>query len=94
MKIIHYSDAEPKHFDADAVKGVTGRVVIGKDDGANNFCMRFFEVAEGGYSPKHSHKWEHEIVIHSGKGEVLFLFPATRITRSETPVKIPWFLPV
>jgi quercetin dioxygenase-like cupin family protein len=72
MKIIHYSDAEPKHFDADAVKGVTGRVVIGKDDGANNFCMRFFEVAEGGYSPKHSHEWEHEIVIHSGNGEVLY----------------------
>jgi len=71
MKIIHYSDAEPKHFDADGVKGVTGRVVIGKADGADNFCMRFFELSEGGYSPKHSHEWEHEIVIHSGKGDVL-----------------------
>jgi quercetin dioxygenase-like cupin family protein len=71
MKIIHYSDAEPKHFDGDGVKGVTGRVVIGKADGANNFCMRFFELSKGGYSPEHSHNWEHEIVVHSGKGEVL-----------------------
>jgi len=71
MKIIHYSEAEPKRFDADTVKGVTGRLVIGKSDGANNFCLRFFELSEGGYSPKHSHEWEHEIIIHSGKGEVL-----------------------
>ena len=46
-------------------------LVIGKSDGANNFCMRFFELSEGGYTPKHYHEWEHEIIIHSGKGEVL-----------------------
>ena len=45
MKIIHYSDAEPKHFDTNDAKGVTGRVVIGKADGADNFCMRFFELS-------------------------------------------------
>jgi len=71
MKIIHYSEAKPQHFDTDTAKGVTGRVVIGKADGAQNFCMRFFELSKGGYSPRHSHEWEHEIVIHSGKGEVL-----------------------
>ena len=71
MKIIHYSEAEPKHFDGDNVKGVTGRVLIGQSDGAKNFCMRIFELYENGYSPRHSHEWEHEILIHSGKGEVL-----------------------
>ena len=71
MKIIHYREAEPKHFNSDIAKGVTGRVVIGKADGADNFCMRFFELSAGGCSPRHSHEWEHEIVIHSGKGEVL-----------------------
>ena len=35
MKIIHYSEAEPKRFDSDNAKGVTGRIVIGKSDGAN-----------------------------------------------------------
>ncbi len=72
MKIIHYSVAESTQFnDSEVVKGVTGRVVIGKDDDAPNFCMRFFELSEGGYSPCHAHDWEHEILIHSGKGEVL-----------------------
>jgi quercetin dioxygenase-like cupin family protein len=70
MKIIHYSEAEPKHFHGDTVKEVTGRVVIGNSDGANNFCMRVFELSEGGYTPKHAHDWEHEIIIHSGSGEV------------------------
>jgi len=71
MKILHYSEAESKDFNTDAVKGVTGRVLIGNADGANNFCMRMFEIAESGYSPKHLHDWEHEIFFHSGRGEIL-----------------------
>jgi len=35
MKIIHYSEAEPKRFDSDNAKGVTGRIVIGKFERAN-----------------------------------------------------------
>ena len=71
MKITHYSDIPSKHFDSESVKGVSARVAIGKADGAENFCMRVFEVAENGYSPRHSHEWEHEIFIHAGNGEVL-----------------------
>ncbi len=71
MKIIEYSKIEPKHFNTDEVKGVAGRVVIGKADGAKNFCMRIFEISKGGFSPRHTHDWEHEILILSGKGEVL-----------------------
>ncbi len=63
MKVIHYTEAKYKKFEADGVKGVTGRVVIGQADGAKNFCMRVFELAECGYSPCHAHDWEHEIFI-------------------------------
>lgn len=70
MKISHYTEQEPVLIDSDAAKGVAGRVVIGKKDGAENFCMRVFELSEGGFSPCHSHEWEHEIFIHSGDGEV------------------------
>ena len=71
MKVMHYSKAEMKFFNTDSVKNVTGRVLIGKVDGAKNFCMRMFELAKDGYSPKHSHEWEHEIFFHSGMGKVL-----------------------
>lgn len=70
MKIIHYGDIEPTVF-SEPAKGVRARVLIGKADGAENFCMRLFELPPGTNSPRHSHEWEHEIFIHSGKGEVL-----------------------
>ena len=66
---MHYSKAEAKQFDSDQVKGVTGRVAIGKADGADNFCMRIFELEKDGFSPRHTHDWEHEIFIHQGRGE-------------------------
>ena len=30
--------------------------------------MRLFEVAPGGYSPLHTHQWEHEVFILEGEG--------------------------
>jgi quercetin dioxygenase-like cupin family protein len=70
MKIIKYTDVKPVIFDSGMAKGIAARVVIGKNDGADNFCMRIFEVSAAGSSPRHSHDWEHEIFIHSGIGEV------------------------
>lgn len=70
MKVAHFSEALGQAFDGDIVKNVTGRVVIGKDDGAPNFCMRVFTVGAGGFTPRHSHEWEHEIFVHAGKGQV------------------------
>lgn len=70
LKIIPYPDATPVYFDTGPAKGVTGRVLIGKSDGAQRFCMRIFELSAGGYTPQHSHDWEHEIFVHAGKGAV------------------------
>ncbi|RPH52665.1 MAG: cupin domain-containing protein [Desulfobacteraceae bacterium] len=70
MKIIQYTEVNPVIFDSGMAKGIAARVVIGKNDGADNFCMRIFEVSASGCSPRHSHEWEHEIFIHSGTGEV------------------------
>ena len=70
MKVIDYHQAPMTRFDSDMVKGATGRVVIGKADGADHFCMRLFEIEKGGFTPRHQHDWEHEIFFHAGKGEV------------------------
>jgi quercetin dioxygenase-like cupin family protein len=71
MKIMQYSEATPHRFDEGVMAGTVGRVVIGKEDGARNFCMRVFELARGTTSHFHSHEWEHEVFVHSGKVEVL-----------------------
>jgi quercetin dioxygenase-like cupin family protein len=70
MKIMPYTDVKPTLIDNDKAKGIAARVVIGKNDGAHNFCMRIFEISAGGNTPKHAHDWEHEIFVHSGAGEV------------------------
>ncbi len=71
MKVVNYSDVLPVVMDNDTVKNVAGRLMIGKEDGAKNFCMRVFEMAKDGHTPKHAHEWEHEVFVHQGKGEVL-----------------------
>ena len=71
MKKLHYTDPEPTRFNNEAAQGLAGRVLIGRAFGADNFCMRVFEIEPGGNTPRHSHDWEHEIFVHSGSGEVL-----------------------
>ena len=36
--------------------------------GAKNFAMRHFEMDPGGFSPLHSHPWEHEVFVLKGNG--------------------------
>ncbi len=71
MKILNYNDITPVRIDNEFARSVEGRVLIGKSDGADHFCMRIFELAPGGHTPRHTHEWEHEVFVHSGSGEVL-----------------------
>lgn len=48
--------------------GVSLKIIAGKDDGAPNFVMRHFTIEKCGHTPFHSHAWEHEIFVLSGKG--------------------------
>ena len=49
------------------VKGVKMRV-LSPDEGS--FVMRVFEVEPGGNTPSHSHPWEHQVYVLSGRGRV------------------------
>jgi len=70
MVIRQYAEVEATHFNNEKAKGIAARVLIGKADGADNFCMRVFEISAGGNTPLHTHDWEHEMFIHHGEGEV------------------------
>ena len=67
MKISSYLNTEP----VEEVPGVFKRDVIAAGDGAPSFCMRVFEVQPGSSTPSHSHWWEHEVFVLSGKGVVV-----------------------
>lgn len=88
MKITNYKDVLPIVMDNEKIKYVTGRLMIGKEDGAKNFCMRLFEMGTGGYTPRHAHDWEHEVFVHSGRGEV-FIRDAWHPVEEGSAVFIP-----
>ncbi len=70
MKIIHYTEGNGRRYEAPGRQGILARVVIGKDDGADHFCMRVLEFSPSAQTLKHSHPWEHEIFVYAGAGEV------------------------
>jgi quercetin dioxygenase-like cupin family protein len=71
MKICKYTDIELQKVEEEGAKGVFVRWVISKDDGAENFFMRVFDVQPGGCSPHHQHAWEHEVFILDGEAQVM-----------------------
>jgi len=54
----------------EGAEGVRMRLLIHQADGAPNFYMRQFIVAPSGFTPLHSHDWEHEVYVLSGCGVV------------------------
>lgn len=67
MKFFHYRDVEAKDA-GEGTSKLSVRWLITKEMGAENFAMRLFEMEPGGYSPLHSHPWEHEVFIIEGEG--------------------------
>lgn len=66
------ADILPQPVDSPGAEGVTIRWLIGSDDpGADHFLMRQFEVVPGGHTPRHRHRWEHEVYVLAGQGLVL-----------------------
>jgi quercetin dioxygenase-like cupin family protein len=45
--------------------------LVDEKDGAPTFAMRQFEVAPGGFTPRHSHPYEHEVYVLAGEGEIV-----------------------
>jgi len=63
----------PRVYDnSPSVRGVEKRVLIGPRQGAPRFVMRHFTISPQGYSPEHSHPWEHEVYVLAGRGRVRY----------------------
>lgn len=71
MKVNHYEEVDVQAVDMEGASGCQVRWLIGDKDGAPNFAMRQFEVAPGGYTPRHRHPYEHEVFVLEGQGIVL-----------------------
>ncbi len=68
MKVEKSSNISKCSVELDGAKDVEIRLLISKEDGAENFAMRMFELQPGGYTPLHTHPHEHEVFVLEGQG--------------------------
>lgn len=71
MKITNHEQVPANEVTMEGASGCQVRWLVGEKDAAPNFAMREFEVAPGGYTPKHVHDYEHEVFVLSGRGVVV-----------------------
>ena len=68
MKIQPINQVEQIPVDMPGAENCHVRQLVGKNVDAPNFAMREFAVEPGGFTPHHSHPYEHEIYILAGQG--------------------------
>ena len=65
-----WENVERQVFTNEEVKGVIKNILVGPQDGAPNFIIRFFQVPVGGSTFDHAHPHEHGVVILHGKAHI------------------------
>ncbi len=71
MRVDHYERVAQAPVTMEGSSGCQVRWLVDEQQGAPHFAMRQFEVAPGGYTPRHSHPYEHEVFVLEGEGVVL-----------------------
>jgi len=88
MKVESYLDTRS----VEENPGVAIRDVITAEDGAPNFCMRLFELEPGAATVTHTHWWEHEVFVLSGRGVVVGEGGETEMAEGTVIYTAPWEL--
>ena len=72
MEIKKFENVTNHVVQMEGAEQVKMRMLLGTEDGADNYVMRMFEIASGGHTPLHRHEWEHMIYVLDGRGTLLF----------------------
>ncbi|MEZ4671606.1 MAG: cupin domain-containing protein [Anaerolineae bacterium] len=78
MGVIHHKIDKAEGWEWESVKvesyvsnNATKQVLIGKQDGANNFEVRYFTIPPHGFSSLDQHQHDHGVMIMQGKARVM-----------------------
>ncbi len=66
-----YSDVPTTEYRSEAAPGVIRRVLVGQEEGARDFIVRYFTVPAGGHTAFDQHEHQHGVVVVQGRGRVL-----------------------
>ena len=68
--IYKWEGIKSERYSGNEFEGVVKQVLIGREDGAPNFVIRYFQIEPGGHSRLESHPHDHGVVILHGKAKV------------------------
>ncbi len=71
MKTISLKNVEKKKVKMDGASGAWKQAPLSGDDGAPVYAYRVFTVEPGGYTPYHTHNYEHMNYIIEGEGAII-----------------------
>ncbi|MEZ5100738.1 MAG: cupin domain-containing protein [Thermoleophilia bacterium] len=66
-----WDDAPATEYRSDDAPGVIRHVLVGPEDGASDFVVRYFTVPAGAATALDRHPHEHGVVVVHGAGRVL-----------------------
>lgn len=72
MKVEKCDNIVKRPVEVEGARDTEIRWLISKEDGADNFAMRMFEIQPGGCTPLHTHPHEHEIFAVEGEGVFVY----------------------
>ncbi|MFG0274802.1 MAG: cupin domain-containing protein [Phycisphaerales bacterium] len=82
--IRNIDEVEFRPMEMAGAERITMSMMVGREHGAPNFSMRQFRIAPGGHSPRHSHDYEHEVLVLDGEGDVLLAGERRHIKAGDT----------
>ena len=66
-----WEDVKSKQYPDGAAKGASGKIMIGRDEGAEYFVFRYFHIEPGGHSTLEDyHAHDHGVLILHGRALV------------------------
>lgn len=65
-----WEGAVPRGYEKPGTQGASGKVLLGRKDGANNFVFRYFRVEPGGWTALEQHPHDHGVMILHGRARV------------------------
>lgn len=68
--IYEWEGINPEKYEGGEFVGVVKQVLIGRQDGAPNFVIRYFRIEPGGHSQLERHPHDHGVVILHGRAKV------------------------
>lgn len=74
------------------VSGATKKLCISEKEGWKGWALRVIELAPNGYTPEHSHGWQHINYILSGEGVLMMEHEEHKVTADSIAYVPEWTL--